>query len=237
MLRILHPRAPEGSEGHAPLELIASCAQNRDDSVLWSEFLRRYGLKIKQFIRGTLRTSAEGNAQMSLDAESEEKDLFQSTILRLVEHDCAAMKRFSGSSEQEWLAYLAVITRSVVRDALRHRHRRKRMGEKRTADFFIRDAVRSELRPDGQERVPVERGVLAAEIRTLCEQQIQSEGKESGARDLLIFRLYFDHDLTLGQIATCRGVNLSKTGVEKVINRLKERVRNALSPDASEAMM
>jgi predicted DNA-binding protein YlxM (UPF0122 family) len=54
---------------------------------------------------------------------------------------------------------------------------------------------------------------------------------------MLIFQLYFDKDLSVEQISHCQGVNLSKAGVEKVINRLKERIRNVVSPDASEAVI
>jgi Zn-finger nucleic acid-binding protein len=54
---------------------------------------------------------------------------------------------------------------------------------------------------------------------------------------MLVFQLYFDKDLSAEQISRCRGVNLSKAGVEKVINRLKERIRSVVSPGASEAIM
>jgi RNA polymerase sigma factor (sigma-70 family) len=238
MLRILRPPNPGGLD-QAPAELIAACAKNRGDSLLWTEFLRRYGDKIRQFIRGSLRMSMEGSSFLgdSVPAGAEEKDLFQSTILRLVEQDCAALKRFSGSTEGEWLAYLAIISRSVVRDALRRRNRLKRVGRVEVRERSAQDPAKTDKAAERPESSPIEREVLASEIRSLCEQQIHSDGPESCARNLLIFRLYFDHDLTARQIAACQGVNLSKTGVEKVINRLKERVRNTLSTDVSEAMM
>jgi hypothetical protein len=71
----------------------------------------------------------------------------------------------------------------------------------------------------------------------LCEREIHSDESAPSARNLLIFQLYFDHDLTLSQIASCRGVNLSKAGVDKVINRLKERVRSVAAAGESEAIM
>jgi RNA polymerase sigma factor (sigma-70 family) len=238
MLRILRLKNPSGPVDRVTADLVAACARNRDDSPMWTEFLRRYGGKIKLFIRGTLRTAGEGSrSDGPLPGGPEEKDLFQSTILKLVENDCAALKRFTGLTEDEWLAYLAVITRSVVRDALRRRNRYKRMGNPNAVPIMVSEAATPEFRPDRPERLKMERELLASEVRSLCEQQIQSEWPESCARNLLIFRLYFDHDLTTRQIAACRGVNLSKTGVEKVINRLKERVRTALSPDTTEAMM
>ena len=238
MFRILRAKNPSGPVDRGAADLVAACARNRDDSLLWTEFLRRYGGKIKQFIRGTLRTTGEGvRSDGPLSGGAEEKDLFQSIILKLVENDCAALKRFTGLTEEEWLAYLAVISRSVVRDALRRRNRHKRIGDSYAVRIAASQAATQEMRPDRPERLKMERKLLANEIRSLCEKQIQSEWPESCARNLLIFRLYFDHDLTTRQIAACRGVNLSKTGVEKVINRLKKRVRSALSPDTTEAMM
>jgi RNA polymerase sigma factor (sigma-70 family) len=239
MLRVLHSAGSGESYQTVWAELISACARNRGDSALWTEFLYRYGAKIKQFIRGTWRLSIAGGFALgdSMLGGVEENDLFQSTILRLVEQDCAALKRFSGTSEDEWLAYLAVITRSVVRDALRHRNRLKRSGETEARRVPSLKVQRADWHREGLKPSAMEREVLAREVRSLFEQEIHSNETESCARNLLIFRLYFEHELTAKQIAACRGVNLTKTGVEKVINRLKERVRSVVSPDAPEDTM
>ena len=105
--------------------LLSLCARDREDSILWAELLRRTAPRIKQFIRGTLRQSSTGTA-FSHPVELQESDLFQSAIVKLVENDCAAMRRFSGTTDEELMAYLAVITRSVVRDCLRRQRARKR---------------------------------------------------------------------------------------------------------------
>jgi RNA polymerase sigma factor (sigma-70 family) len=167
----------------------------------------------------------------------QENDLFQSTIVRLVEQDCAAMKRFSGRSEDEWLAYLAVITRSVVRDWMRQQRRLKRPGGAKVVAMPLRRARRMALRREETEHLAIERVLLARELRDLCKQAIHSFEVEFFTRNMLIFRLYFDHDLSIGQIANCRGVNLSKTGVAKVINRLKEHIRGMVAADAPRAMI
>src|SRR6266508_1145922 len=92
-------------------ELFARCAQNTDDSALWSEFLRQ---------------SLPAGCSLALGG-THENDLFQSTVVRQVENGCALMKRFSGSSEDELVVYLAVITRSVVRDCLKRNRAQKRL--------------------------------------------------------------------------------------------------------------
>src|SRR5437867_5930294 len=80
------------------VELFARCAQHTDDSALWSEFMRRYAPRIKGFIRRTLRQSLAADSSLALGG-FHESDLFQSTVVRLVEDGCVLMKRFSGSSE------------------------------------------------------------------------------------------------------------------------------------------
>ncbi len=211
------------------VELLLLCAENRDDTELWSEFLRRFTPKIKIFIRGTLRQ--EGNKSYScptgLPDAVQENDLFQNVIVRLIEHDCAAIKRFSGSTESELLAYLAVITRSVVRDYLRRTRAQKRVpGPKIVATAEFADTARHLTGPLAPHHA-IERGILVRELTEMSVDSIRSNSGQDSARDLVIFKLYFAHDLSVAQIAGCRGLKLSKTGVEKVLNRLKNRIRSA----------
>jgi DNA-directed RNA polymerase specialized sigma24 family protein len=132
--RIMLLRPPAGIDsdklnGLDPVDLFQICASNRENSEAWSEFLRRYAVKLKFFIRGTLRQvlGHSGDPGFSITSSGiQELDLFQNAIVRLVENDCAAMKRFSGTSENELLAYLAVICRSTVLDTLRRNNALKR---------------------------------------------------------------------------------------------------------------
>ncbi len=239
MIRALKPPGGESPNGIDWAALITACAKDRSDPVLWAEFLRRYAPKIKQFIRGTWRLSIT-NVSPLVDGTlggMQESDLFQNTILRIVEQDCSAMKRFSGQSEDEWLAYLAIITRSVVRDALKHQRRLKRPGGREVRMLKFPGVEQPAELGAGTGAVSIEREVLGREIKNLCEQTIHSHEAEFSARNMLVFQLYFDKDLSAEQISRCQGVNLSKAGVEKVINRLKERIRSVVSPGASEAVM
>ncbi len=221
--------------------LFSLCMKDREDSTLWSELLRRTTPKIRQFIRGTLRQSVEGTTSSSwaaaLSGELQESDLFQSTIVRLVENDCAAMKRFSGQSDEELLAYLAVITRSVVRDCLRRQRAKKRPSSQRQVEPFLPGRSGPRTGNTRAQRSSTERDLLAREIMDLCKRSLEALEGRFSARDKLIFKLYFFHDLSLSQIAQCRGIDLSKAGVERVIDRLVERLRTAASIDISEATM
>ena len=135
------------------------------------------------------------------------------------------------------MAYLAVITRSVVRDCLRRQRARKRPPIWMAVEpsrLDLTDAPGARVRMDPSS---AERGLLAREIRDLSERSLHSLAGKSSDRDRLIFELYFFHDLSLNQIAQCRGINLSKAGVEKVICRLTEHLRAAAMVGVSEATL
>ena len=207
------------------VELFARCTQNMDDSALWSEFMRRYAPRIKGIIKGTLRQLLPADSSLSLGA-MHENDLFQSTVVRLVENGCALMKRFSGSRESELLVYLAVITRAVVRAWVRHYRAQKRP----LIESQLLDA-RREVRSDSTStrgECALERELLVREVRRLSLRAIETQAGEFSRRDKLIFELYFSHGLTPRQIALCEGIGLSKPGVEKALQRLKELVRSAM---------
>lgn len=221
------------------VSLAALCADRQEDSELWTEFLRRFTPKIKSFIRATLRQSVGASMHFANPAESLdtslESDLLQNTILRLVQNRCAALKRFSGTTESELLVYLAVIARSAVRDFNRRRSARRRFHWLEQAPSGYGETGETpELVREATIRDPVEREILAHEVEQLSLQTIQNNSGEPD-RDKLIFQLYYFDGLSTGQIAACKGVGLSRTGVEKILNRLKDRVRSAASVHSIEA--
>lgn len=78
-----------------------------------------------------------------------------------------------------------------------------------------------------------ERELLLREVRELCERALDPSETALPARDRLIFELRFQEGLSARQIARCEGVRLTKTGVEKVLARLTERLRRAVTLRAS----
>ncbi len=215
-----------------PVGLFLRCAGDRCNTEYWSEFLQRYGCKIKQFIRGTLRQDFGS----SVDATGSvlgvhESDLFQNTILRLVDNDCAAMKKFSGTCEGELLAYLAVISRCVVRDTMRWHKASKRQAVVEELGKCDEGVIRPDSPPgkSGFDRV------LVLEVLSLARQAIASSCPETSSRDQLVFDLHFTQGLTPRQIAECKGINLSKGGVEKLLSRVVDRVRALASAGKPEA--
>jgi len=233
----LYHSETEPSASRDPVELFFLCAADREDSAVWSEFLRRYAVKIKYFIRGMLRRtfgSALDPGAATVHSSMQESDLLQNTILRLVENDCAAMKRFSGTTEGELLAYLAVISRSVVMDAMR-RHRALRRHAFTPANQPGNYAKDCPCAGNVADDSNLEREVLGRELASLTQQTIKSLSGSDFSRDRLVVELYFSHGLSLQQIAQCEGINLTKSGVEKLLNRLVMRVRALASAGRSEA--
>lgn len=206
--------------------LIAACACDRNDDILWHEFLRRYSSRIKQFIARVclLRSVEAGLSSGALPRAIQPSDLFQSVIVRLVEKECAAMKAFTGTNEVEWLAYLAVITRSVVCELLRCR--RATIHSARFAGSWQKARHQKH-----NQNLKIEQAVLAGEVKAICERTIRNLAGEHADRDILIFHLYYFHDASYTQIAACTGVNLTASGVKKVLHVLRHRVRNVTASD------
>ena len=210
------------------IELLWRCTADREKEATWSEFLRRIVPRLERIIGRTLRQSA-GNPAVTQGSTYpgmfQQSDMVQQVILRLVAGDCALLRRFSGSTEDDLIAYLAVISRSVVRDSLRRQSALKRrttqaldpLPEGRGGGHCHSQSASS----DGQ----IERRLLARELADIGSQVLKDSAAPSTLRDKLIFQLYFFHDLSLGEIARCRGINLSKAGVDRVLNRLKERIK------------
>jgi RNA polymerase sigma factor (sigma-70 family) len=215
-----------------PIHLFQLCAADRENSDAWCEFLRRYAAKLRYFIQGTLRQAFGYSAhQREATGGIQDSDLFQNAIMRLVENNCAAMKRFSGTSENDLLAYLAVICRSSVLDTFRRNNALKRKHMAPESDESVLASSASRRFTDSLE---FERQILLGEIVSFTQNTIQSHSGDVSSRDRLVFKLHFFDGLSYSQIARCKGINLSKAGVEKLLKRLVGRVQTLASSGKSE---
>ena len=206
------------------IELFRICAADTENSEAWSEFLRRYSVKIRYFIKGTLRqlsASSSSNIQVFQDG-TQESDLFQNAIIRLVANDCAAMRRFSGKDECELLAYLAVICRSTVLDTLRGANAARR-GTDREAAANAEIAFFGQQHPASHD--VLDRRILLRELASFTQNTREPELEKTMNRDRLVFDLHFLHGLSYSQISQCKGIDLSKAGVEKLLKRVIARVQ------------
>jgi RNA polymerase sigma factor (sigma-70 family) len=196
------------------IDLVVSCARDRENGALWTEFLFRYSAKIKRIIckECALRQVRACRPAHDIFGGENQSDLFQAVIVRLIENDCILMRRFSGNTEDDWLAYISSITFSVVCDAARRQSRAKRsMNNNFPKHVDCED--------------PAHR-VLAMELAALCERMTRNLSGPHSSRDRLIFRLYFVDDLSISQIAKCAG--LSKSGVHEILSRSIARARRVI---------
>ncbi len=210
-------------------KLLFLCAHDSDNPIVWSAFLDRYSAKIKIFIRRTLRQNNSGFAD-----GLQESDFFQNVVVKLVSNDFVVIKRFTGRSEEEFFAYLAVITRCVVTDCLRRQGAQKRPYNPSSLKEADSDDIAYPAEPFDPR---IDRGILAQEVLDLSLRAIKNLSGGAAKRDQLIFELHYLHDLSAAQVAQCHGVGLSKAGVEKVLDRLKNVVRDAAGSGQNRTVM
>jgi RNA polymerase sigma factor (sigma-70 family) len=229
-----------GLQGVESLQLWSRCARDTTCAALWTELLRRFTPKINMFIKTTLRQSMPSSPWKSnsstISGGAQESDLFQMTIVKLVQNDCAAMTRFSGSSEADLIAYLAVITRSVVRDFIRRQIALKRPPSNVSLPKGSLDWLLESAQDRTRGGAAIERNFLARELSDLTKRTLDNLQGQFSHRDKLIFEMYFFDGLSPTQISRCEGIHLTKRGVEEVLSRLKGLVRTAAAAGLSEAI-
>jgi RNA polymerase sigma factor (sigma-70 family) len=219
------------------VELLRLCVADREAQPTWTELLRRILPRLSIIIRRAIvqsGLSAAVSASRTLQCGLQESDLTQQVVMRLVTGDCELLRRFSGQTEDDLFAYLAVVSRSVVRDCLRRMGARKR-GPVCAAEPRLDRAgyTRPHPGPSGSDQ-KVEHLVLARELAEIGARVLEDSAPHLALRDQLIFQLYFFHGLTMEEIAGCRGVNLSVAGVDKVLTRLTERIKAAATASRPE---
>ncbi|MCP9447783.1 MAG: sigma-70 family RNA polymerase sigma factor [Nitrospira sp.] len=173
--------------------------------------------KIRRSIRAISQRATPKGFHSRLDDRSvagSEEDLIQCVIVRLIDKECALLKRFSGNTEDEFSAYLAVIARSVVLDAARH-------------DICYKRHLR--MLGDSTDRLVIasaEDVLMIREGLELAEKAVEAKSARLSIRNRLILRLHFLHGLPAAQISRIRAFGLSKDGVQNVLLRARKGGRS-----------
>lgn len=200
---------------------------DREGETAWHELLARIVPKIRGLIRATLQRATPKGFPLRLDDRSlagSGEDLIRCVIVRLINKERALLKRFSGNTEDEFSAYLAVIARSAVLDAARRdicykRHLRV------LGDSADRPAIDS-----------AEDLLMIREGLELAGKAVAAKSSRPTIRNRLILRLHFLHGLSAAQISRIRAFGLSKDGVQKVSLRARKggrRMARALCAPAA----
>jgi RNA polymerase sigma factor (sigma-70 family) len=193
-------------------ELVAECARHLDDAAVWEEFYLRYRRKILTYLWRAFRMSG-GRPHEFLQFGD---DWVQEVFAKLVNNNGRAIRSFRGLTEVSVNAFLASIAVSTVAD----QRRSQRAGRRRTQLVAFEDVQEADI-PCGRTDSTVSALLNLIDIEKALKEDEESKNPE---RDFLIFRLHFVEGLTAREISSIPSFKLTTSGLEKVLNRMKNRL-------------
>ncbi|HEX9636478.1 MAG TPA: sigma-70 family RNA polymerase sigma factor [Acidobacteriota bacterium] len=217
---LVHPRTLSDAE------LLERCADHTLDETLWNELIARFHRRVSTVVLRVLHAGSAAGLIGRREIQTQWRDLVQEFYARLLERDCAALRRFRGPGEAG--AYLVAIAANIARDFLRAWARgvavtgslESEAGESSLAD--PRPGVAAPALgagPDAASALVVEE--LLARLAALLE------GPER-PRNLLLFKLHYVDGMTASEIAQLDGVELETSGVHSTLARMVRRLRASL---------
>jgi RNA polymerase sigma factor (sigma-70 family) len=200
-------------------DLIRECGQKLTDRALWNKFQERFQGLIFLYLMRALRLR-----RIQDDAADIVPDLAQEVYVRLVQRDGQALRSFRGTTEFSVMAFLARISSSVVQD-----YQRKLMSEKRRANVVpIETAKAGETVGLQSTDSPEFDSSTLGSILSWIDIERVVEGdpdRKHARRNALIFKLHYIDGFEAGEIAQFPGFELTKSGVETVLARLRKRIQ------------
>jgi RNA polymerase sigma-70 factor (ECF subfamily) len=202
-------------------DLICACLKGGDEAA-WREFVRRFRPVIAATIIRTARRYGETQPEL-ID------ELVQDTYVKICADRCRILREFRAETEDSIFGFLKTVAFSVAHDHFRGGMAAKRGagGRETSLDAYLESTIA------GREGLPqVEREVLLAQVDDCLA--VVGETSVSG-RDRQIFWLYYRHGMTSRAIAAIPQIALTQKGVESVIQRLTNLVRQRLAEGKSKA--
>lgn len=193
-------------------ELLAKCARNLDDTRVWEEFYFRYRRKILTYLWRAFRMSGGRPHEFLQHAD----DWVQEVFAKLVKNNGRVIRSFRGLTDVSVNAFLASIAVSTVAD----QRRSQRANRRRTQLVSFEDVQEASL-PHGRADSTVSALIDLIDVERALKEDEESKNPE---RDLLIFQLHFVEGLTPREISSIPGFKLTTSGLEKVLNRMKNRL-------------
>lgn len=214
-------------------ELIARLVEAGPDDPAWLEFLSRFERRVRLTIYRRFRVEAQQNPGSDVDQSGETvRDLAQDVFLRLLDSQRKALASFKGRSENSIYTYLNTIAVNLVRDHFKKLRAQKTPPAAASLDAPVRAAEES---GEGRKIVDFVASDGAGPEQTAREkelhQKIAAAIRRTGfpKRDRLVFRFYFLEGRTIEEVAACRSVGLSASGVEKCIRRLRLAIQKEIA--------
>ena len=214
-------------------DLVARLVEAGPDDPAWLEFLTRFERRVRLTVYRSFRIEAQHSASADVDHSGEAvRDLTQEVFLRLLDSNRRALAGFKGRNENSIYTYLNTIAVNLVRD-----HFKKLRAQKTPPAAASLDAPIRTTEGDAETRKVVdlvasdgagpEQTAREIELRRQIAAAIDRTGFPQ--RDRLVFRFYFLEGRTIEEVAACRSVGLSPSGVEKCIRRLRLAIQKELA--------
>lgn len=196
-------------------KLLLRCIQT-DDTAAWEEFIRRFHRLIaKVVLRTCIRWGTFSNETVD--------DLIQETYLKLSADRCRLLREFESRHPNSFMGYLQMVAANLAKDHFKAIHSQTRGScqvEQMPEDFIA-------IAHDNSAGSPqmIERDVLIEEIARHVEDCVKGPDAE---RNRKIFWLRFQAGLSAAKIAALPDINLTEKGVESLIFRILNDVRDRM---------
>jgi RNA polymerase sigma factor (sigma-70 family) len=183
---------------------------------LWQKFQERFQRLIFMYLLRALR-----ERRLNEEAADLVGDMAQDVYMRLVQNDGRMLRSFRGETDFSVMAFLGRVSVSVVSD-----HYRYQKAEKREAQVIPIDRSRpGEVLPG--EAVDFDVSTVLAWIDV--ERLVDSDAdRKNATRNVLIFKLHYVDGFTAAEIAQFPGFDLSESGIEVVLRKLKARLQKRI---------
>jgi RNA polymerase sigma factor (sigma-70 family) len=216
------------------IELVRHCAVKPDDGPVWDEFVNRFTPCITLYIARALKANSSRHWTISR-TESRETihDLVQDVYLRLLNHDHQALRFFQGRHENSIYLYLARIATAVVIDYLRERlsapgpTRMISWHELLAQDGAATDNPQAPPQPSYTDQ-RIEEWIAIHDIKYRLEHLLANGDRQ---RNIRLFLLHAFDGLTARELAAQTSWGLTTKGVETILFRLKNRLRESLAAE------
>ena len=200
-------------------DLLRECGERLTDRELWSQFQDRFQGLIFVYVMRALRLS-----RITEDVGGIVPDLAQEVYLKLVQHDGRVLRSFKGTTEFSVRSFLGKISASVVLD-----YQRRANSDKRGAPVIPIDFARS-AESSGKKSADMPEFDVSqmSSILSWIDMERVVEGdpdQKNARRNALIFQLHYLNGFESGEIANFPGFGLSKSGVQAILARLRERIQ------------
>jgi len=198
-------------------DLLRECGRKLTDRDLWQKFQQRFQKLIFMYLARALRFRGPYEAKDLVN------DLTQDVYMRLLQNDGRMLRSFKGATEFSVLAFLARVSVSVATDY----HRAQMTGKRQAAQVVsLEEARESGVTLAGES---AELNVAAILSWIDVERLVDSDAdRKHATRNVLIFKLHHIDGLTSDEIARFPGFDLTRSGIETILQRLKARLQKRI---------